>query len=80
MWTIINIIKDAKINKKPLHVCYVDVKKAYDSVEHWGINKILTAYGFDKEFVKLIGDTDNKYQFITLYGLTDVVIVIRRVR
>ena len=36
IWTLINMFEDAKINKKPLHVCYIDVKKAYDSVEQIG--------------------------------------------
>jgi len=63
IWTIINIIEDAKINKNPLHVCYVDVKKAYDSVEHWDISKILQEYGFNQDFIDFINNiyTDNKY-------------------
>ena len=40
--TLVNQIEDANNNNKPLHLCYIDVKKAYDSVEHWNIKKILT--------------------------------------
>ena len=34
IWSLVQTIEDSKINKKPLHVCYIDLKKAYNSVEH----------------------------------------------
>ena len=34
IWILINIYQDAKINDKPLHVAFLDIKKAYDHVEH----------------------------------------------
>ena len=54
IWTLVNQIEDANKNNKPLHLCYIDVKKAYDSVEHWSIKKLLTQYKFHPDFIKLI--------------------------
>ena len=48
VWTLIQIIEHAKQENRPLHVAYIDVKKAYDSVEHWGLKQMLTQYGFKK--------------------------------
>ena len=34
MWTLRNIIEHSIINDQELHVCYLDIQKAYDSVEY----------------------------------------------
>ena len=33
---------------------YIDLVKAYDSVEHWRLEQILTNYRFNEEVTKLI--------------------------
>lgn len=33
---------------------YVDLRKAYDSVEHWAIRRSLQFFGFDEKSTKLI--------------------------
>ena len=56
MWTLKNIIEHAKINEKELHVCYLDIQKAYDSVEYWALDLILKKYGFSKHFRHIISN------------------------
>jgi hypothetical protein len=41
IWTLRNIIKHAKINDQDLHVCYINIQKAYDSVEYWVLDIVL---------------------------------------
>ena len=50
IWTLRNIIEHAKLENKNIHVCYIDIQKAYDSVEHWALNRVLKEYGFSKDF------------------------------
>jgi len=82
IWTLVQTIENALLNKKPLHVCYVDVKKAYDHVEHWGIKKVLTEYGFSQGVISLIMSIceDNTTKVITPHGLTSKINVTRGVR
>lgn len=39
---IINIIKDSNKRKKELHIAYIDFAKAFDSVEHWALDEIVS--------------------------------------
>ena len=39
---IISAIFDANLHNKPLFITYIDFKKAFDSVEHWILEAILT--------------------------------------
>jgi ribonuclease HI len=70
----LNILQNAKSLDRPLYVAYIDIKKAYDSVEHWGINQVLKYYNFPNSLIQLLtkvyqknntkiasphGDTDN---------------------
>lgn len=41
LWALLSVLADARQNKKPLHIMYIDFKKAFDSVEHWTIKTIL---------------------------------------
>ena len=34
IWALRNVIEHARINKNPLHITYIDLAKAYDSVEY----------------------------------------------
>ena len=82
IWTLINIIEHSMYLDKELHVCYIDVKKAYDHVEHWGIKQVMEMYGYDPHFINIIMSLyrSTKTQVITPYGLTDNINVTRGVR
>ncbi len=51
----------------------IDVKKAYDNVELWGLEYILGRDCFNKRFIDLIKAiyTNNKGDVITPYGASD---------
>jgi hypothetical protein len=42
-----DIIEDSLINNKELHACYIDLQKAFDSVQYWHIDKALKYYKVD---------------------------------
>jgi exonuclease III/ribonuclease HI len=69
----INILQNAKNKQRPLYIAYIDIKKAYDSVEHWGIQQTLRHYKFNESYINLIQQIykDNHTQIITPYGLTE---------
>ena len=54
MWTLRNIIEHSIETESTLHVCYIDIQKAYDSVEYWALNKVLEEYGFSEHFREVI--------------------------
>ena len=37
-------------------MCYIDIQKAYDSVEYWALDIILEKYGFSSKFISIIQD------------------------
>ncbi len=76
IWTLVQIIKHAKREKRPLHVCYIDVKEACDNIEHLGLEHVLERYCFNKKFIQLINAiyTNNKSDVITPYGPSDMLI------
>ena len=82
LWITRNIFEDAKINNKFLDVCYIDIKKAYDSVEHWSIKYILKTYGFNQKFINIIADLYNNQnaQVITPYGLSDNFLITKGIK
>jgi Reverse transcriptase (RNA-dependent DNA polymerase) len=82
VWTLSQIIEHAKINKNGLHVCYIDVKKAYDSVKHWGLRRVLVKYGLNPIFVKLIDNIclNNECSIATPYGPSETIHITRGVR
>ena len=82
IWTLVQTIEHAKHHKHPLHVAYIDLKKAYDSVEHWGLLSVLQRYGFSAQFSKLIMTLckGNTSQIITPHGLTRKINITRGVR
>jgi len=57
---LLNIIEDSKNNGKQLFTCYIDIKKAYDSVQHWALEQTLLNYNFDKKFIEFIKDIYKK--------------------
>ena len=56
-----------------LHLSYIDLAKAYNSVEHWGITDTLDKMSFSIDFVATINSmcVGNITSIITNYGNTD---------
>jgi hypothetical protein len=77
-----NLIKLAKHTKEPLHVFYIDLRKAYDSVSHEGLWTTLRAMHISDEFIALLQSmyADNTTQVITPHGLTDSINITRGLR
>lgn len=80
--TLIGIIADAKANNKELHLLYIDLKKAFDSIEHWHIESVLAEMGLPAMFIRLIMklNLQNTSEVITPYGNTKGFLVERSVR
>ena len=72
----------ARENNSALHVIYYDFNKAYDSVLHEYLAKVLKHYGFSQEFVGFVKRmyTGLSSEVITPAGKTDAFQVFRGVR
>ncbi|PRP79463.1 hypothetical protein PROFUN_12589 [Planoprotostelium fungivorum] len=75
-------IEDSLAHNKDLYVIYLDLKKAYDSVEHNVLLNTLYRYKFDRSAIDIIQMLlkDNVLQFKTAHGLSDEIKVSRGVR
>jgi ribonuclease HI len=45
-----SIFEDSRQYKNDIHVLYIDIRKAFDSVEHWAIDDVLSIYDVPKNF------------------------------
>ena len=54
VFTLKTLVDKSLHDNKPLHVCFVDFRKAYDSVWRDGLYKKLLSYDVDKRFVRLL--------------------------
>jgi len=52
--TIINMYEEALQHKKEIHTTYIDLVKAYDSVEHWSLKETMEYYDLNKDSVDLV--------------------------
>jgi hypothetical protein len=59
-----NIIVDARTNKKPLHIIYTDIKGAFPSVPYQAFTDALTSLGLSGPFLNLIYDTQHDFTVI----------------
>jgi Reverse transcriptase (RNA-dependent DNA polymerase) len=82
IWVLRNIIEYAKINNQDLHVCYIDIQKAYDSVEYWVLDTVLQQYGFSQKFKNIISNIckNSKCNVILSYGLSKDIYISRGVK
>ena len=82
IWTLRNVIEHSLINDKELHVCYLDIQKAYDSVEYWALDLVLQNYGFSKQFRSIISDlcAGASCNVILPYGLSEDITITQGVR
>ena len=56
IWTLRNIIEYSLMTNSELHLYYIDIQKAYDSVKYWAPELVLQKYGFNKHFRDIIQD------------------------
>jgi Reverse transcriptase (RNA-dependent DNA polymerase) len=80
--TLHNIIEDANQFNQELHLCYVDMTKAYDRVERWVLGEVLREMGLPKGFVELVVEINTNIQttITTDFGPTDRFTIERRLR
>ena len=73
IWTLISLINHQRLINENLHVLYLDIKKAYDSVEHDYLVETLATLGFPLDFVELIKNiyTNSVASIITNTGTTN---------
>ena len=71
--TLLKIIEHSKRNKKELHLFFIDITKAYDSVEHWAVKQTLEFYNINTRFSDLIINIleNNSTSMITGFGPTE---------
>ena len=71
--SLLRIIEHAKSKNRELHFLYIDITKAYDSVEHWAIEQALEAHNIHPTFIKLVKNIliNNSACMITGHGPTD---------
>jgi hypothetical protein len=61
---VMNIIADAKLHKKELHIIYTDIKGAFPSVPYKVFTDALTCLGSDGSFLDLIHDTQRNFYMV----------------
>ena len=67
-----NVVKDSMEYERKLHAIFIDLSKAYDSVQFWAIEQNLKYIGFDEETIQLIISLydQNTADIITGVGVT----------
>jgi endonuclease/exonuclease/phosphatase family metal-dependent hydrolase len=72
--TLLAAVERAGIEKKPIHIQYADLHKAYDTTRIRRLLLTLRKFGFCEDFVQLIATFNNncKARVITAYGLTEL--------
>ncbi len=72
--TLINIITDSKFKNLPLYCLYIDFAKAFDSVEHWAIEAVLSHCNFGtlgKAIISTLKGSHTKIE--TIAGWTEAI-------
>jgi exonuclease III/ribonuclease HI/predicted transposase YbfD/YdcC len=79
---LVETIKYLKSQGKEVHLLFLDIHKAYDSVEHWALLGMLELWGFDQKFIDIIKDiyVNNRINIKTQFGRTDWKNISRGVR
>jgi exonuclease III len=80
--TLHNIIEDANQFDQEIHICYIDLTKAYDLVERWSLDEILSNIGIPQDFKDLMIDINTNIQATidTDFGQTDKFTISRGLR
>lgn len=61
---VMNVIADAKLHKKPLHIIYTDIKGAFPSVPYQAFTDALSVLGLSNSFLALIINTQTDFTCI----------------
>ena len=56
IWSLKNVIEHSITKNRELHMVYIDIQKAYDSVKYWALELVLEKYGFSEHFRDIIID------------------------
>ena len=82
IWVLISIINHQKLINENLHLLYLDIKKAYDSVEPDYLVETLSIMGFPIDFVNLIKNiySNSIASIITNSGTTDPFVISKGVK
>lgn len=75
---ISTILHDARLERKEVHIATIDLKKAFDSVEHSTIISTIRALGCPRPFVKYIEELYNDAQTILQYKNTNTLLNIEQ--
>ncbi len=60
LWAILTMLKEVKETNHPIHLIFIDFSKAFDSVEHWALRRILKhikAGKLGENIIKLLRDS-----------------------
>ena len=82
IWALISLIKHQKSKDENIHLLYLDIKKAYDSVNHEQMLETLTILGFPNQLIKIIKNIykDSIGSIITPNGVTEPFIISKGVK
>jgi len=71
--TLVNTILDAKLNEREIHILFLDIKKAYDSVHIDEVLFTLNRMGYNLDIINLLAKLNTNCQgtIMTPYGDTD---------
>jgi hypothetical protein len=58
---LINVITDARMQRKPLHIIYTDIKKAFLNTPYEAFHDALRVLEMNPDFMKLIVDTQTDF-------------------
>ncbi len=65
------VLKDARNNKRNLACCWIDVKKAYDSVSHSWVLKMLEIHRFPEKIRRVIAEIMKNWNTVLIVPLED---------
>ena len=82
IWVVRQVIEKATEYRTPVHLCFVDLTKAYDSVDRTALAAVLRSYGVPHQLVDTIQElhTDTRCHVRTADGVADDFQVKSRVR
>ena len=56
IWVMRQVMEKAAEYRTPIHLCFIDLNKAYDSVDHAAMVAVLRLYGVPQKLVEIIED------------------------
>ena len=73
IWVVRQVIEKATEYRTPVHLCFVDLTKAYDSVDCTALVEVLRSYGVPHQLVDIIQElhTDTRCHVRTADGVSD---------